>query len=79
MDTLAKPAAGAKASTWKWNANMFSENLTPADKASPAIYQAVWPLERGMENATQPKPSAEKGKHRGGGKKTARRVIQRIG
>src|ERR1039457_3648394 len=30
----------------------------------------------GMENATQPKPSAKKGKRRrGGGKKTARRVI----
>ena len=29
----------------------------------------------GMENATQPKPSAETGKPRGGGKKTARRVI----
>lgn len=29
----------------------------------------------GMENATQPKPSTETGKHRGGGKKTARRVI----
>ena len=29
----------------------------------------------GMENATQPKSSAGQGKHRGGGKKTARRVI----
>jgi hypothetical protein len=29
----------------------------------------------GMENATQPKPPTRKGKRRGGGKKTARRVI----
>ncbi len=29
----------------------------------------------GMENATQPKPSTKKGKRRGGGQKTARRVI----